>query len=132
MYFAFFVSCDKEEDNINESQVLIEYLESADLPLGKDYINTDMNSIMSAETVKTAMATNSIYIIDIRAAADYDTAHIEGAVNVTLSNLLSHMQTTDLSAYEKVAVVCYSGQTAAFGTSLLRLSGFDNVFSMKF
>ena len=133
LFACLFVnSCKEEEEEINEAQVLIEYLESADSPAGKDYINTDMNSIMTAEAVKTAMATNSIYIIDIRKAEDYDTAHIEGAVNVTLSNLLTHMEENDLSAYDKVAIICYSGQTAAFGTSLLRLSGYDNVFSMKF
>jgi len=45
------VSCKKDEDPVDESKILIEYLESADSPLGKDYVNTDMPAIKDAEHV---------------------------------------------------------------------------------
>ena len=55
LFISFFVvSCDKEEDDpINEAEVLIEYLESADSPLGKDYVSTDMPALKTAEALKT-------------------------------------------------------------------------------
>ncbi len=127
----FMTACDDDPDPINEAEVLVEYLESADSPLMKDYVNTDMPSIIPASDVKTLNETGDIYIIDIRAAADYDTAHIENAVNVGTSDVLTHVEATDLSAYDKVAIVCYTGQTAGWATSLLRIMGYDNVFSMK-
>lgn len=127
----FMTACDDDPDPINEAEVLVEYLESADSPYMKDYVNTDMPSIIGASDVKTLNETDDIYIIDIRAAADYDTAHIENAVNVGASDVLTHIESVDLSGYTKVAIVCYTGQTAGWATSLLRIMGYDNAFSMK-
>lgn len=127
-------SCNKDDDDdpaINESQVLVEYLESPDSPLGKDYVNSDMPSIMSATEVKTLNTTGQVYIIDIRSAADFANGHIENAHNVALGDILTHIESVDLSSYQKVAIVCYSGQSAAYAASLLRLMGYDKVFSMK-
>ena len=133
MLFALFLvtSCSKDEENVNESQVLAEYLESTDSPLGKDFVNTDMPTIMPASEVKTLNETGQVYIIDLRAAADFATGHINNAHNVALADLVTHIEGVDLAPYTKVAIVCYTGQTAGFAASLLRLLGYDKVFSMK-
>ncbi len=134
---ALFVvtSCNKKDDpvvpTVNESLVLAQFLESTNSPLGKDYVNTDMPSIIKATDVQALNLTGQIYIIDIRKAADYALGHIENAVNVPLGDVLTHIQGMDLSSYTKVAIVCYSGQSAAFTTCLLRLMGYEKVFSMK-
>jgi rhodanese-related sulfurtransferase len=133
--FAFFLitSCDKEETPaINESQVLAEYLESTNSPLKKDFVNTDMPTIIAASEVKTLNETGQVYIIDIRSAADFDSGHIENAHNVALADILTHIKGVNLTGYTKVAIVCYTGQTAGFAASLLRLMGYDKVYSMKF
>lgn len=120
-------SCEKDETTkVNEAEVLATYLETT------DYVNTYMPSIISATDVNSGNLVGSVYIIDIRATDAFAGGHIANAVNVPFADLLSHMENTDLSAYEKVAIVCYSGQTAAYGASLLRLAGYDNVFSMAF
>lgn len=123
-------SCKKDEV-VNESLVLAEYLESADSPLMKDYVNTDMPSIMAASEVKSLNETGQVYIIDIRSAADFATGHIANAHNVVLGDILTHIAAVDLTPYTKVAVVCYTGQTAGYATSLLRIMGYDKAFSMK-
>ncbi|MFO7671144.1 MAG: rhodanese-like domain-containing protein [Bacteroidales bacterium] len=129
LFLALFaVSCDNSEDPVNEAQVLAEYLESAD---GGNYANTAMPAIVAADGVKTLMATGAVYIMDIRSAADYATGHIEGAVNVAAADVLSHLEGINAASYEKVAIVCYTGQTAAWATCLARITGYDNVFSMK-
>ncbi|MCD6345789.1 MAG: hypothetical protein J7L96_00070 [Bacteroidales bacterium] len=124
-------SCKKEEPPVNEAQVLVEYLESADSPLMKDYVSTDMPAIMLASDVKSMNETGQVYIIDIRSSADFAIGHIANAVNVAASDILTHIQEVDLSPYLKVAVVCYTGQTAGWATCLLRIMGYDNVYSMK-
>lgn len=138
MVFALLLvsACNKDDDEnpapaVNESELLAEYLESANSPLGKDFVNTDMPTIMGATEVKTLNATKQVYIIDIRAAADFAKGHIENAVNVTFGDILSHIESVDLSGYTKVAIVCYSGQTAGYAASILRLMGYEKVFSMK-
>jgi rhodanese-related sulfurtransferase len=134
LFISFFVvSCQKEEEEpVNEAQVLIEYLESVDSPLGKDYVNTTMPAITSATDVKTMMATGAVYIIDIRNSTDFADGHIEGAHNVAAGDVLSHVEGIDTDAYDKVVIVCYTGQTAAWATSILQLMGYENVYSMKF
>lgn len=125
-----FSNCKKDEP-IVESQVLVEYLESSNSPAKKDYVNTDLPSIMPASEVKTLNETGQVYIIDIRSATDFAAGHIENAHNVALSDILTHIKSVDLTPYEKVAVVCYTGQTAGFAVSILRLMGYDKVYSMK-
>lgn len=130
----FVTSCKKDEDPvpaINESEVLATYLESTGSPLGKDYVNTDMPSITSATDVYTLNQTGQVYIIDIRSAADFATGHIANAHNVALSDILNHVSALDMTPYQKVVIVCYSGQTAGFAALLLRIAGYDKVFSMK-
>jgi len=132
----FATACNKDDDEtpdpaINEAEVLAGYLESADSPLGKDFVSTDMPTIMKATDVKTLNATGEVYIVDIRSADDFNLGHIENAVNVALGDILNHMESVDLSGYQKVAIVCYTGQTAGFAASILRIMGYDKVFSMK-
>lgn len=131
----FITSCKKDSEEtpvvVNESEVLASYLESASSPAKKDYVNTDMPSIISATDVKTLNETNQIYIIDIRSAADFANGHIANAHNVALADILTHIKSVDLTPYTKVAIVCYTGQTSGFATSLLRLMGYDKAFSMK-
>ncbi|MFH0758672.1 MAG: rhodanese-like domain-containing protein [Bacteroidota bacterium] len=131
LFLALFaVSCDKEEDPVNEAQVLVEYLESAD---GGNYAGTAMPAIVTAEHVKTLNTTGANYIIDIRSAADFALGHIENAVNVAATEVLSHLEGTAADdSKDEIVIVCYSGQTAAWATCLLRLAGYDNASSMKF
>ena len=127
---VLFSSCTKD-DPIDEAQVLVEFLESADSPLMKDYVSTDMPAIITAADVNTLNQTGQVYIMDVRLADAYATGHIENAVNVPLVDVLTHIKGVDLTPYTKVALVCYSGQSAAWATCLLRISGYAKAYSMK-
>lgn len=122
--------CQKEEE-IDESEVLAAYLESTASPLGKDFVNSDLPTIMSAEELNTLNVTNQVYIIDLRSAADFATGHIKNAHNVALADIVTHMGTVNEASYTKIAIVCYTGQTAGYAASLLRLLGHSKVFSLK-
>jgi len=125
------VSCEKETEPINESEVLAAYLESTDSPLMKDFVNTDMPTIIAADEVKTLNEAGQIYIIDIRSATDFTAGHIANAHNVALADIATHIDGVNLTPYTKVAIVCYTGQTSGFACSLLRLLGYDKAYSMK-
>lgn len=127
----FLVSCEKDPDPINEAEVLTTFLESADSPLQKDYVSSDLPAIIAADEVKTLNETNQVYIIDIRTAADFALGHIKNAHNVALADILTHIEGVNLTSYTKVAVVCYTGQTAGFATTILRLMGYSKAYSMK-
>ena len=129
-------ACDNGDDTppveeVNEAEVLVKYLESADSPLGKDFVASDLPTIMTATDVKTLNETGKVYIMDIRAAADFALGHIKNAKNVAFADILTHIKSINMASYDKVAIVCYTGQTAGYAASLLRIMGYSKVFSMK-
>lgn len=136
LLLTFVYGCKSEstepEKPINEAQVLLEYLEGID----GGYINsTSCPAIISASDVYTYLQTNpdKIYIIDVRDSATYiNKGHIQGAVRVDIPKVLDHIKTINTSNYDKIVIVCYAGQSAGYVTGLLRLMGYNNVFSMKY
>ena len=128
----FVVSCDTEEDppEINEAEVLVQYMETPTSPAA-NYGNSGL-AIKSAEAVHALMAADKVYLIDIRSAEHWAAGHIEGSVNLPAGDVRAHLDATDLSAYDEVSIICYSGQTASWLTSLLQLAGYKDVYSMKF
>jgi len=137
--FLFFAACSDDDEPepdpptpINEAEVLVNYLESTDSPYGKDYVNTDLGNYISATDVHTdIVAGTDIYLIDIRSAEAHDTARIAGSVNLAAGDVLTHVQDEGLGLGDKIVIICYTGQTAGWTVSILRLNGYTNVWSMK-
>ncbi len=130
----FMVSCDKDEDppEINEAEVLVKYMEDPNSPAA-NYGNGGL-AIKSAEATHTGLAAGKVLAIDIRAANHFAEGHIPGdhVVNLAAGAVREYIDSNDLSAYDEIHIVCYSGQTASWLTSLLQLAGYKNVYSMKF
>jgi len=128
-----FSGCSKDsptepDPQINESEELIKYLEG-----NGDFLNTACPAAISATDVYTGMQASKDWpILDVRAAADYAAGHIEGAVNVTLANLVTYYRTNNLQNKEKVILVCYTGQSAGWGTSILRMLGYSNAIDLRY
>ncbi len=132
-----FVGCSDDDDDPKtpsktEAELLLEYLETT----GGDFINTQAPTIINAIDVynKNTATPDKIKIIDVRAKADYDKGHVKNAINLQIPELYNYFKTNsaDLAKYEDVVIICYTGQSAAYATSLLRLLGYNNVKSMKF
>jgi len=127
----FMVSCNTEEDppaEVNEAELLVEWMESPTSPAA-DYGNGGL-AIKSAEAVHTLDEADQVTIIDIRSAADFADGHIDGAVNKTPAEVRDYID--GLASYNEISIVCYTGQTAGWLTSLLQLAGYKDVYAMKF
>lgn len=110
----------------NESELLVEYLEK-----NGDPVNCMENCTMTAADVHKMLDEN-IYIIDLRSKNDFMLGHIEGAVHMSIKKLCYYFnESIHPFRYDKIVFVCYSGQSATYAASLLRMGGFDNVYSMK-
>jgi len=129
----FMVSCedDPDPDPVNEAEVLVEYMEDLGSPAA-NYGNGAL-AIKSPEATHTGLAAGVVFAIDIRSADDFAAGHIPGddVVNVAAADVRDYIDGNDLSAYDEIHIVCYSGQTASWLTSLLQLAGYKNVYSMK-
>lgn len=132
LLFVSLISCsedDSTEPSIDESAILIEYLEGT----AGDFINTAAPAMKTATDIYTNISANAdVAVLDIRAAADFEKGRIPNAVNVTLAEIVNYYKTNNLASKEAVYVACYTGQTASFATSLLRLLGYSNTWTLKF
>ncbi len=70
------------------------------------------------------------HVFDLRSADDFAKGHINGAINVSLTNVID--KANEVGKDKPILVVCYSGQTAGRAVMALRLSGFADAQVMKF
>jgi rhodanese-related sulfurtransferase len=113
---------------VNESEELLKYLEA-----NGDFMNTACPVLISSTDLYTGMQASKDWpVIDMRSAADFTSGHIQGAVNVAPADLVTYYKNNNLQNKEKVVIACYTGQTAGWGASILRMLGYTNVFDLKF
>jgi rhodanese-related sulfurtransferase len=130
---VFTSACSDDEDPVtpaaNEAELLIQQLEGSN----GGYLNTDCPAIVAAQNVyEDINGAKKMYLLDVRTAADFALGHVEGAHNVAIADVLTHMKTVNLANYDKIVVICYTGQSAAWTTAILRMSGYNTAFSMKY
>ncbi len=110
-----------------EAKALLSYLEE----MG-DYVNgRNFPSLIKATSVFEELEKNN-HIIDLRGADAFAKGHIKGAVNVEFSKLPDYF-TNDIKPFEfdRIILVCFSGQTSSYSASLMRLMGYGNVYAMR-
>lgn len=111
----------------NETLLLLKDLED-----NGDYVNSQyFPSLIKASVVHEEMDKN-ILIIDLRPSESYSKGHIKGAVNKQFKELPEYFETgIKPFEFDKIIIVCEDGQTSSYATSLLRLRGYGNVFSLR-
>ncbi len=119
----------QEEQKPDEFALLVSYLEQ-----NGDFINSPyVPAMISADKVKENLDNPAFLVLDLRKPADYEEGHIKGAKNVKFYDLINYFQNQiNPQDYDKIALVCYSGQSASYGAGIMNLLGYDNVYAMKF
>jgi rhodanese-related sulfurtransferase len=114
-------------DPPDEFLTLLDYLENMN-----DFINNEAFPIINAEEVKNNLKNPKYHVIDIRSETWFDYGHIKGSKNLNAEDLLSYFENTIIpNDFEKIVLICYSGQSASYYAGLLRIAGYNNVYSMK-
>lgn len=73
------------------------------------------------------------FIIDLRSEAEFNAAHIRGAINMNrgyVETLLSE-KITDINADSKIIIYCIGGGIGAMTQVALKEYGFKNVFNLS-
>jgi len=111
----------------SEAKLLLKYLAESG-----DYVNSrEFPSLIGAEPAFKALGEKTL-VIDIRQPEIYKKGHIKGAVNVEMPELPAYFsEKIKPFEYDKIILACYSGQSSSYATSLLRLMGYGNVFSLR-
>lgn len=98
-----------------------------------DYINSQTfpNVLPLAKLLETK--DEKTLIVDIRKADDFNLGHIVGSVRVDYSNLIDFFEEKiDPNSFTKIVIVCYSGESATYATTLLQILGYTNVSALRF
>jgi rhodanese-related sulfurtransferase len=111
----------------NETSLLLN-----DLAENGDYVNSQVYpSLIKASAVYESLGKN-VLVIDLRSARLFSEGHIEGAVNKNFEDLPAYFETGIRPfEYDRIILVSDDGQLSSYTTSLLRLMGYGNVFSMR-
>ncbi|HUX56581.1 MAG TPA: rhodanese-like domain-containing protein [Bacteroidales bacterium] len=111
----------------NETSLLLKDLEE-----NGDYVNSQVYpSLIKASIVNESLDEN-ILIIDLRTSKLFSEGHIKGAVNKKFEDLPGYFEAgIKPFEYDKIIMVSEDGQISSYTTSLLRLMGYGNVYSMR-
>ena len=130
--FSSFISVDNAINGTssnppNEFEILLNYLET-----NNAFVDGESLPIVMADEVKKNMKNPKFHVIDIRNEGWFEYGHIKNAANVKAEDLLTYFESTiNPVDFDKIVLVCYSGQSAAYYSSLLKIAGHNNVYSMK-
>jgi len=121
------VAQDQINNSISETQLLVQYLET-----NGDFINSEAPAIILADEIKENLKNKKYLVLDIRSESWFEYGHIKNAKNIKAADLLNYFKNDiDPKTFDKITIVCYSGQSAAYFSSLLRLYGYNNVYNLK-
>lgn len=112
-----------ENDDDSKFATLKTYLVDNDMDLSNVLDGWITTATVVNDNIEDGDATNDYYIMDLRAASDYNDGHITGAVNVTLANVLTEAENAN---GKPIIMVCYTGQTAGHANCALRLMGYES------
>ncbi len=95
--------------------------------------NAQSDSIrtVSAEEFAWKIKSDSVILVDVRTADEYNAGHIEGARNIdVLKDDFNNIATSTLPKDKEIAVYCRSGKRSMKAASILAKNGFK-VINLK-
>ena len=95
--------------------------------------NTQFDSIktVSADEFAHIIKSDSVILVDVRTADEYNAGHIEGARNIdVLKDDFNNIATTSLPKDKEIAVYCRSGKRSMKAANILAKDGFK-VINLK-
>lgn len=92
--------------------------------------NEEMNEMIAVSEVKEIIDNygdySNLYIVDVREKDEYESGHLENAINIPLSVL----EAIDLDKDARIIVYCQSGGRSSNARSILEDLGYTDVVDM--
>ena len=103
------------------------------IEVANEYFKGEPVPTISAEDLfNVVQAKDTAYqIVDIRSAEHFALGHIDGATNIPFATIADDASLAMLDDTKKIAVVCYTGHTAAMANMVWNMLGYD-ALTLKF
>jgi glyoxylase-like metal-dependent hydrolase (beta-lactamase superfamily II)/rhodanese-related sulfurtransferase len=107
----------------------IGYLEGGMYEWAKSGLRADHIPQLSAEDLYKRMTSGSkIGLVDVRAKTEFQTGHIEGAINIPAPDLRERHRVLDTRV--PIVTICNTGHRSSLGASILKQKGFKEVYNL--
>ena len=83
---------------------------------------------MTSRELATALLTDSVSVVDVRGAAEWEAGHLPNVPNIPLGYLVDHIG--ELPTDRPLVVHCQSGARSAIAASVLRAKGMKSVVNL--
>lgn len=69
-----------------------------------------------------------LVILDVRTVSEYDSGHLEGAINIPVEALSGRL--SELNKNDELLVYCRTGNRSTTAVGILRENGYDRIYHM--
>ena len=88
-----------------------------------DYGNVDVGEARDLIAEKAGLV-----ILDVRTVSEFESGHLEGAINIPVEVLSSHL--SGLNQNDELLVYCRTGNRSTTAVGILRENGYDRIYHM--
>ncbi|MEO8337574.1 MAG: rhodanese-like domain-containing protein [bacterium] len=88
----------------------------------------DSTDQVAVNDIAARIDSGDVYVIDVRAATEYDAGHIPGVTHIPLGALPDHLK--ELPHDMPIVVHCQGGSRSAIAASILKANGFADVANL--
>ena len=88
-----------------------------------DYGNVDVGEARDLIAEKAGLV-----ILDVRTVSEFESGHLEGAINIPVEVLSSHL--SGLNQNDELLVYCRTGNRSTTAVGILRENGYGGIFHM--
>lgn len=92
-----------------------------------DFSNQKKVNNITIDEVKKKLNDPTIQIVDVRTTSEFESGHIQGAINISLNSLAEN--SSKINKETPVIIHCQSGVRAAMAYSILEKLGFTNILN---
>lgn len=96
-------------------------------PVDEDDASTGYTDV-SVQEAKEMIDSGEVFLLDVRTVNEFETEHIEGAVNINVKELSSRLD--EVSRDETILVYCRSGARSVTASNILVDAGYNDVYNM--
>ncbi|NPE27747.1 rhodanese-like domain-containing protein [Methanococcoides sp. SA1] len=108
--------------------VVLGFIGSEKLASNKNGVNVSYRDV-SVHEAKDMLDEGDVFLLDVRTENEFNSGHLEGAVNIEVSQLGSRLD--EVPADKAILVYCRTGVRSVRASKTLIKAGYADVYNMK-